>query len=153
MGVNDMKKVRKIFLCIGLIIFAVSLVAFVIDAIMSAINSYSIALEDDIYGTAGEWFWICLNIVLIPIPFLLSEISLIKNGYILLTNVQLKKRKIFCTISSILALSVIVMILLVKNGCFEYRASNTILLTLWPIVIASFVLGSIQKEKNLNFKS
>ena len=91
-----MKKVRSIFLCIGIIIFAISLIAFTIDSVTSAIISYRIALNDDIYGTSGEWFWTFLNIIFFPIPFLLSEISLIRNGFVILTKEQPKVRKILC---------------------------------------------------------
>lgn len=138
-----MKKVQTIFLCIGLLIFAVSFVVIAIDETASAMKSIAIAREDDIYGAIGEWFWICLNVVFIPIPFLLSELSLIRNGYILLKDSQPKAKKVLCIISSILALLVIIMVLLVKERYFEYIVNNTILLTLWPCVIVSFILGFI----------
>jgi hypothetical protein len=136
-----MKKVQKVVLVIGLIVFAISVVACAIDTVISAIHSNAIAQADDIYGAAGEWFWIGLNVVLMPIPFLLSELSLIRNACLLLTEEQPKARNVFYIISSLLALLVIVMVWLVKIGCFEYRVNNTILLTLWPSVIVSFLLG------------
>lgn len=139
-----MKKARIIFLCIGFIIFAISFAVFAIDEVESAINSIAVAQNDDIFGASGEWFWISLNVSLIPLPFLLSELSLIKNGYVLLTSGQPKARKTLCIISSILSLLIIVMILLVKNRCFEYHICERILLALWPILIASFILGFIR---------
>ena len=140
-----MKKVRSIFLCIGIIMFAISLIAFTLDSVTSAISSYRIALKDDIYGSSGEWFWIFCNIILIPIPFLLSEISLIRNGFVILTKEQPKVRKILCCFSSVLALFVIIMIILVEKGIFEYAVMNRILFALWPVLIVSFVLGRKQK--------
>lgn len=145
-----MKKVRSIFLCIGIIMFAISLIAFTIDSVTSAISSYRIALKDDIYGSSGEWFWIFCNIILIPIPFLLSEISLIKNSFVILTKEQPKVRKISCCFSSVLALFVIIMIILVEKGIFKYAVNyyavnNRILFALWPVLIVSFVLGRKQK--------
>lgn len=137
-----MKKVQKLFLWFSLLTFVISVVVCVYDVVVSSLNSMT--HEDDIYGSTGAWFWLCLNVILITIPFLLSEISLIKNLYIFLKKELSKIRKIFITISSVLSLCVIVMIILIENALFEYGVGNTILLILWPTIIASFILGAIR---------
>ena len=142
-----MKKAQKIFLFIGFSVLAVTFVFFAIDTVLTAICSYPTASNDDIYGASGEWFWILLNVILIPVPFLLSELSLIKNGYLLLGDQTTKHKKICCCVSSFLALFVIVMIILVETQNFGFRTNNTILLTLLPTTAVSLILGGKLKSR------
>ena len=141
-----MTKAREIFLSIGLIVFVMSALVFAIDEIVAAMNSYKTVFEYDIFGELGDWFWICVDIFMVPVPFLLSELSLIINGYILSTKEEQKSRKNLSIVALVLAILVIAVILLVKMGCFEYRINNIILLAVWPIVIASFVLSGIKRK-------
>ena len=141
-----MKMVRKLFLCFGLLTFVISVVICVYDIFVSSLNTIAIAQKDDIYGSKDVWFWICLNVILITIPFLLSELSIIKNIYMLLKKELSKTKKFLIIISSILSLGVIVMIILIENKIFQYRVGNTILLTFWPTIILSFALGSVHRK-------
>ena len=141
-----MKMVRKLFLCFGLLTFVISVVICVYDIFVSSLNTIAIAQKDDIYGSKDVWFWICLNVILITIPFLLSELSIIKNIYMLLKKELSKTKKFLIIISSILSLGVIVMIILIENKIFQYRVGNTILLTFWPTILLSFALGSVHRK-------
>lgn len=143
-----MKKAQKIFLFIGFAVLVITFVFFAINTVLTFVDSYSTASNDDIYGASGEWFWILLNFLLIPVPFLLSELSLIKNAYLLLGDQTAKHKKICCCVSSFLALFVIVMIILVETQNFGFRTNNTILLTLLPATVVSLVLsGKLKPQK------
>lgn len=158
-----MRKKQKIFLCIGLLIFALSFVVI-------AINTYNIAQEEyEIAAKHNEgMFWAAADfavygeIIFFAIPFWLSELSLIKNGYTLLKDGQSKARKVLCIISSILALIAISAIILAHNHSFHSfitKLSHTnssiqstkiigsILFSSWLVLIVSFVLGCIRIRK------
>lgn len=141
-----MTKVREIFLSFGLILFVMSALVFAIDEIVAAMNSYNTVFKYEFFGGFGDWFWICVDVFMVPVPFLLSELSLITNGHILLTKEEQKARKNLSIVALALAILVMVIILLVKMGCFEYRINNMILLAIWPIVIASFVLSITNRK-------
>lgn len=142
-----MKKAQKIFLFIGFAVLAITFVFFAINTVLTFVDSYSTASNDDIYGASGEWFWILLNVILIPVPFLLSELSLIRNGYVLLDAETPMAKKLRCCISSVLALFVIVMIILVETQNLGFRTNNTILLTLLPTTAVSLILGGKLKSR------
>ena len=158
-----MRKSQKIFLCISLLIFAVSFVVI-------AINTYNITQEEyEIAAKHNEgMFWAAADfavygeIIFFAIPFWLSELSLIKNGYTLLKEGQPKAKKVLCIISSILALLAIFAIILANNQGFQnfltelsYTNSSiqstkiirSILFSAWLVLIVSFVLGCIRIRK------
>ena len=139
-----MAKAREIFLSIGLIVFVMSALVFAIDEIVAAMNSYNTVFKYEIFGGFGDWFWIFLDIFMVAVPFLLSELSLMINGYILLTKEQPKARKNIAVVSLIFAFLVMVIIFLVKMRCFAYSVNNIILMTGWPLIVASFVLLGIK---------
>lgn len=155
-----MKKVKKIFLYISITVFAVSFAVIAINEVSLAKRLYDKAAQEN-----SGLFWYMAestlfeDIVFVAVPFLLSELSLIKNGYTLLTKGQSKARKVLCVISSILALLAISAIILANNQSFNNYLSDlslsnisiqplkvigSILFITWPVLIASFVLGFIR---------
>ena len=158
-----MRKSQKIFLCISLLIFAVSFVVIAINTYNDAQEAYEIAAKhnEGMFWAAAN-FTVSYEIILIAIPFLLLELSLLKNGYTLLKDGQSKARKVLCIISSILALLAIFAIILANNQGFQsfltelsftnssinsVRIIERILFSAWPILIVSFVLGCIRIRK------
>lgn len=135
-----MEKAKKIFLYIGIAVFIVTFIYFAIDAVMSARASLEYAREVDIFGGDAQWFWIGINILAVPVPILLSEIIMIKNGCILLSKDESKSKKVLSIISSVLLILVAVMIIIAVNDFVEYKIACTILLSLWLPIIASFIL-------------
>ena len=158
-----MRKSQKIFLCIGFLVFAVSFV-------LIAINTYNIAQEEyeraarensGMFRAAAD-FTVFVEIIFFAIPFWLSELSLIKNGYTLLKDGQSKARKVLCIISSILALLAISAIILAHNQSFygflhdlsytnnsinPIRIVECIQMSTYPTLLVSFVLGCIRIRK------
>ena len=148
-----MKTVRKIFLYVGLIIFAITFVVFAKSSIEYAIKAYNRALNDDIFGPRGEWFWILLNISCTKVSFLVSELTLMRSGYVFLTPDTPKGRIIRCIISSVIALLVITLRTLIVFDLidFEYNVREMILLLLLPIAIISLALGKKTRAKENDF--
>ncbi|MEE1019110.1 MAG: hypothetical protein UH824_06490 [Acutalibacteraceae bacterium] len=155
-----MKKARTIFLCIGLLIFAVSFVVIAINTTNIAQEAYERATKENSgpFWAAAN-FTVSFEIIFFAIPFLLSELSLIKNGYTLLKDGQPKARKVLCIISSILALLAIFAIILANNQGFQsfltelsftnssinsVRIIERILFSAWLVLIVSFILGFIR---------
>ena len=158
-----MRKSQKIFLCISLLIFAVSFVVIAINTYNDAQEAYEIAAKhnEGMFWAAAN-FTVSYEIILIAIPFLLLELSLLKNGYTLLKDGQSKARKVLCIISSILALLAIFAIILANNNSFNnylsdlclsdisiqpHKIRSSMLLSTYPTLIVSFVLGCIRIRK------
>lgn len=143
-----MKKFQKIFICAGIIVIAVSIVIIVIDFFNDTKNSYEYALENDAYKNISEfWFWCFLGNIFIKGPLILSEISLIKNGYIFLINEQTKLKKIRCLISSVLAIVVLVLLYISENRKYMYHMRQNYIIIAWSVLMMSFVVGKMKTGK------
>ena len=140
-----MKLARAIFFWVVLTILAVSLVAAAVDMVQMAKSAYTKSQEVDIYAHGEAWVGMALNVCLVPVPFLLSEWFLLRNGCALFTK---ESRKAFCILSSLLALLVIgvVVFMEVRDYPFSYKMNNNIMLSLWPMLILSFVLGRLGRR-------
>ena len=138
-----MKDARKCFLYIGFTIFAISLALLTINEVNSIINSYN--HSKNVVGRvllAEEMFWACVSIFLKPLPLLISELSLIKNGYVILSVDQTKTRKKLCIISSILAIIPIFIVLFADNIFISFANKVSALFVNWLIIVVSFVFGT-----------
>ena len=150
-----MKKVRTIFLIIGLIAFAASLIC---ASIMFAKEANKLNVQEIEPGTEGDLLnkffspsdILFIDFVIFVMPFILSEIILLKNVYVLLTPEQALSRIIFCVLSSVLAMLIIIVLILWFIGCFDHLRYDTcmdIIGSLIPCLIVSFLLGLLGKRK------
>ncbi len=136
-----MKIARTVILWLGLTLFVISFVILTIIMIQSSIVDYNQALEDDIYGTSGFGFVVFVNIVMVPMPILLSELSLIRNVYVILTPNAPKGRLIRCCVSTALTLVAFFMIVFIQIVEIEYRVGWSLALLSFAIAIVAIFLG------------
>ncbi len=150
-----MKKVRTIFLIIGLIAFAISFISASIGLAKYANECYA---QEIVPGTEGDLRnkfvtpdeYIFIALVIYVMPFILSELMLLKNFYVLLTPEQALSRIIFCVLSSVLAMLIIIVLILWFIGYFDhlrYDIGMDIIGSLIPCLLLSFLLGLLGKRK------
>lgn len=144
-----MKKNQKKFLCVGILVVMVSIVIILIEFFDDLMTSYEHALKSDVYKNTSEfWFWCVLELILTKVPLILSEISLIRNGYLLMVKGQLKSNKIFCFISLMLAVTVLVFLYISVNSNYMYHMRQNYIMASWLLLLISFVLECVRyKEK------
>ncbi len=138
-----MRKFQKISLSVGIIIVAISIVVIIVNFLKISIPEYERVLEMNIPYNDDFWLWHIIELIFTKAPLVFSEISLFKNFYVFLGKEQSKFRKILCVISFILAVLVfIISCIIYENKNYEYHVRSNLMLVSWPILIASFVLGS-----------
>lgn len=136
-----MKTARRNYLYISLTVFAVLLLVFIVDTVRSAIDSCNASCNETCYG---EWWgWEILAIFIFKLPIPLAGLSLVKNGYILLTPTQHTVRKILCIVSSVIAILALIFVSLAEwKGNYMYHGEQKWIWNIWPHVILSFLLGA-----------
>ena len=99
-----MKKFQQLFLWLGIATVVASIALITVTSVKDIKASYEFVQGKDLYKNIGEfWLWQFLGIIFAKCPIILSEISLIKNGYVLFIKELSKSKKIYCIISFILA--------------------------------------------------
>ena len=146
-------KRSRVFLWIGLTLFAISLVLFFVGIILSYCSfkaTSSTLSPDDLiqfeYGFVIELF----AYMLFGIPILLLELSGIRSVYRILKYRPRNAAKVCLLISAILSFFAFAFQALMFIGVLDFTQNNgsvklqeaLLLLTGLPIVIVSFVLGS-----------
>ena len=143
------KKARAIFLSVSFTVFALSVALYLIlsgKAYYEALNSDSEMIRADIPFYEAI---LCLCVV----PVLVNELSWIRSTYKLLKYRPKRIKKVFYIISSALSFSSITFFLIT----WTYLAITQVnmpafvlddyLYLGWPVVIVSFILGSIPVRK------
>ncbi len=159
-----MKKSKKIFLCVGFSVVAATLLAFVVWAVryVGYVQDFwaARALEGSYSGVdtlgwphAGD---ILLAMLLILFPILLTELSLLRNGRLFWVENPSNCRICLCALSSLLALSVPVLLLLSAfvsepagpvSGSVANAAPTLFLCFGLPALLLSFLLGGIGRRR------
>lgn len=151
-----MKKSR-LFLWISLAFLALSLVIFLVEIVLLyyefKTTSSTLSPNDLIrfeYAFVIELF----AYIMFGIPALLVELSCIRSVYRILKYEPHGAIRICWLISAILSFSAFVFLVLMFTGVLDFTKESgaiklqetILLLTEWPVVIVSFVLGSIRKK-------
>lgn len=153
-----MKKSRS-FLWICLAFFALSLVIFLVEILLLyyefKTTSSTLSPNDLIrfeYNFVIELF----AYIMFGIPALLLELSGIRSVYRILEHQTPDAVRICLLISAILSFSALVFLVLMFTGVLDFTKESgsvklqetVLLLTGWPIVIVSFVLGINRKKRD-----
>ncbi|MBR6682344.1 MAG: hypothetical protein IKL40_05110 [Clostridia bacterium] len=135
-----MKKTQKIFLCIGISFIMLSFLMDLVDFIIISKKGYEIAFGDGGYEFQKKAFWNLRfhTYAKYMTRMILSEVCLVKNGYVFLGE-KSKTRRIICLISS--AMVIIAYILM-----YDFQHDYYVVLNL-GIIIISFILGSLKFDK------
>ena len=152
-----MKKSR-LFLWISLAFFALSLVIFLVNMVLGYYEfktTSSTLSPNDLIRFEYAFVIELLVYIMFGIPFLLTELSCVRSVYRILKYEPHGVIRICWLISAILAFSALVFQTLMFTGVLDFtkesgsiKLHETVLfLTGWPIVIVSFVLGSIRKKR------
>ena len=150
-----MKTARTIFLCIGLVIFAVLLIASITISVMDYIIDYRDSLErPDIYKVIiPVWTVSLLNFSLLHVPQLAVVLTLIRNGYVFLTPEAPKGRIIRCIISTVLAILVITVHTFIMYYDFidlEYHVFSKVAFYLFLVAFIPLALGKKTRAKEID---
>lgn len=145
------KKASKIFLWIGLSLFVFSIILILIE-INKSYNTISKDFSNDPIRQSEEFFWVLFVVGLFIVPIFAEELSCIRSVYKLLNCGQKGFVKTCYIISASLSLFAIVFHWLIIVGRINFDniengqniMTTTLLLTQWPVIIVSFVLGSIR---------
>ncbi len=142
-------KKARLFLRIGLVIFALS----VIGLLICIIRSYYLTkadFPDDPDRVRNEFLFSLGMGMFVIYPILALELSCIRSVYKILKHKPKRIAKICYWISAVLSVSTLVfqcLILVIVNispgTSLDNYAVDIFLLTGWPVFILSFVLGSI----------
>ncbi len=144
---NDKKP--RLFLWIGLALFAISVIVVIASIVMSY---YRIKADfpDDAIRVMNEFSFGFFIASLLVFPFLGSELSCIRSIYKLLKYKTQGSVKACYIISSLLAFLAAVFFCLTSLGWIHFvqegghdRTAELVLFTLWPTFIVSLILGSI----------
>ena len=152
-----MKKSR-LFLWISLVFFALSLVIFLAKMVLGyyEFNTTASTLSpNDLIKFEYAFVIEMFAYIMIGIPFLLTELSCIRSVYRILKWEPQGIIRICWLLSAVMAFSALIFQTLMFTGVLDFtkesgsiKLQETILfLTGWPIVIVSFVLGSIRKNR------
>lgn len=152
-------KKSRVFLWISLSFFALSLVVFFVKIVLLYYDfkatSSTLSPNDLIhfeYGFVIELF----AHILLGIPSLLSELSCIRSVYRILKYQPRDTVRIRLLISAILSFFAFVFQVLMFVGVLDFTKDSgslklqetVLLLTGWPVVIVTFVLGTIPIKQN-----
>ena len=152
-------KKHRLFLWISLAFFALSLVIFLVEIVLSyhefKTTSSTLSPNDLIrfeYAFVLELF----AYIMLGIPALLVELSCIRSVYRILKYEPNGTIRICWLISALLSFSAFVFQVLIFTGVLDFTKDSgslklqetVLLLTGWPVVIVSFVLGSIRKKQD-----
>ena len=138
-----MEKAKKIFLYIGTAVVIITFISFVVVLIRDTLYNIEFNRNREFFGKGDaddEWFWAFMSFLAIPVPVLLSEIIMIKNGCILLSKDESKAKKVLSIISAVLSILLIVIVLIAMNDLVDYKLKEIILISLWLPIIVSFIL-------------
>ena len=136
-----MKKTQRNFLCIGIIIIAISIIIIASRFISSAKELYAHILETNSYKNLNEfWFWFFLENIFVNAPIILSEIFLIKNGCDFLGKEKIKFQKTFCLISSVLIIVCLVLLYIGENSNYMYHVRQNYITASWILLFISFIV-------------
>ena len=152
-----MKTARKIFLWVGIILLVITFIVCVTITVEYYTNAFHRALEyEDLYkgGVVSD---VVLVFLVMLMPVIIIELTLMRNGYVFLTPGAPKGRTIRCIVSSVLVLWVIIVgILLVlgyldfKNHLNGYRMKSNFLFSLLPTAIIALALGKKTRAKEID---
>lgn len=152
-------KNHQLFLWISLVFFSFSLVLFLLEIVLLYYDfkttSSTLSPNDFIkfeYDFVVELF----AYIILGIPTLLLELSGIRSVYLILKHKPRDAIKICLLISAILSFSIFVFQALMFTGVLNFTKDSgsiklqeiVLLLTGWPIVIVSFVLGINRKKQD-----
>ena len=152
-------KKSRVFLWISLSFFALSLVVFFVKIVLLYYDfkatSSTLSPNDLIhfeYGFVIELF----AHILLGIPSLLSELSCIRSVYRILKHQPRDTVRIRLLISALLSFFAFVFQVLMFVGVLDFTKDSgslklqetVLLLTGWPVVIVTFVLGTIPIKQN-----
>ena len=152
-------KKYRVFLWISLSFFALSLVVFFVKIVLLYYDfkatSSTLSPNDLVhfeYGFVIELF----AHILLGIPSLLSELSCIRSVYRILKYRPRDTVRICLLISAILSFFAFVFQVLMFVGVLDFTKDSgslklqetVLLLTGWPVVIVTFVLGTIPIKQN-----
>lgn len=147
-----MNKKRKCVLAVGIAIFVLSIVAMILCFIRD-VNEITIDLR--------ERTTIYVYYIFIVSPILLEEIVLFRSVRRIFNADFMGFFKICCIVSASLVFCALVFQILVFTRVItadmlpdgptpaSYRLLVTILLTEWPVIIVSFILGSFRKKTEI----
>ena len=142
-------KKSRLFLWIGLALFAISVIA-VIASIIASYYEIKADFPDDDIRVMNEFGFGLFIASLLVFPFLGSELSCIRSIYKLLKYKTHGCVKVCYIVSSLLAFLAVVFFCLSSFGWIQFvqegghnRTAEVLLFILWPVLIASFILGSI----------
>ncbi len=138
-----MEKAKKIFLYIGISIVIITFMLFVVVLIRDTLYNIEFNRNREFFGKGDaddEWFWAFMSFLAIPVPVLLSEIFIIKDGCILLSKDESKARKVLSIISAVLSILLIVLALILLNGLVDFNFIDIVFLSIWLALIVSFIL-------------
>ncbi len=153
-----MKK-HQLFLWISLVVFALSLIAFFVKIALLCYyyetKAPTLSPNDLIRFEFDFAIGLFANIIF-GIPAFLLELSGIRSTYRILKYNPHGASRIRLLISAILSFSAFVFQVLIFTGVLDFirdsgslkLQENVLLLTGLPVVIISFVLGSIRKKQN-----
>ena len=150
---------HQLFLWISLVVFALSFVIFLVEIVSLyyefKTTSSTLSPNDLIrfeYAFVVELSWY----IMLGAPALLVELSCIRSVYRILKYEPHGFIRICWLISSILSFSAFVFLALMFTGVLDFTKESgstklqdtVLLLTEWPVVVVSFVLGSIRKKQD-----
>ena len=144
------KKARAIFLSVNFTVFVLSAGI----GIMLINKAYYETIHDTVYRIYDLRLFKAFTYFLY-IPVLINELSWIRSTYKLLKYGPSGIKRVFYIISTVLSFCSVVFFWLVLSGCFLSVNDSSwldfilyaFLLLGWPVVIVSFILGSIPVRK------
>ena len=151
-------KKHRLFLWISLAFFALSLVIFLVEIVLLYHKFKTISstlTPNDLIRFEYAFVIELFAYIMFGIAALLVELSCIRSVYRILKYEPHGVIRICWLISAILSFSAFVFQVLMFTGVLDFTKESgsiklqetVLLLTEWPVVIVSFVLGSIRKKQ------
>ena len=143
-------KKSKLFLWISFVIFALSVIAILLNLIASYCKIRSTFPNDNIQ-VMNEFGLTLVLLILLMCPFLGAELSWIRSVYKILKHNPKGSVKVCYIISSVLAFFAVILQCLVSAGLINFENTESgqnftvyiLLFTEYPLFVSSFILGSI----------
>lgn len=154
-------KKHRLFLWISLAFFALSLVIFLMEIVLLyyEFKTTSTTLSpNDLIRFEYDFVIKCFAYTIFGVPALLLELSCIRSVYQILKHKPYGTIRICWLISAILSFSAFVFQVLMFTGVLDFTKETgstklqetVLLLTEWPIFIATLILGGIPIRKTGN---
>ena len=150
-------KKYQLFLWIGLAFFALSFVLFLLEAVLLYYDFKTISSTlspNDVIRFEYNFVIELFAYIMFGVPILLLELSCIRSVYRILKYKPLGTIRICWLISAILSFLAFVFQTLLFVGILDFTKDSGsikfqetfLLLTGWPVVIISFILGTKRKK-------